>query len=586
MDIQHYTVERNAQIILRMLKEYNIRKVVASPGTTNVTMVASMQNDPYFEMYSCVDERSAAYLACGLAEESGEAVVLSCTGATASRNYMPGLTEAYYRKLPVIAITATQTVKRIGHLVPQVIDRSSVPNDICRGSWLMETIHNGDEEKDCIIKINRAMIALTADGGGPVHLNMETTYCPDFSQQELPQARVIRRFSIDDRFPPLPDGRIAIFVGSHRKWTDAETEAIDRFCGQYDSAVFCDHTSNYKGRFRILSALIGSQPRHYHISDVDLLIHIGEVSGDYPGSGLLRAREVWRVSPDGELKDTFGKLTAVFKMKESQFFQHYAKPGHDKEQTSYIDECRSIFDRLQSAVPEDIPFSNIWIAKTLSRMLPESSVLHLGILNTIRSWNFFEIPSSVLSYSNVGGFGIDGDMSTLIGASLAYPDKLYFGILGDLAFFYDMNVLGNRHIRNNVRLMLINNGRGVEFRNYNHFGAMFGEAADKYIAAAGHFGNKSASLVRHYAEDLGFEYLCAKDKVSFAEAAKTFTDPRLSAKPILFEVFTDTDSESSALKIINNLEHPKGNGLKGTMKKVLDSTFGEGTASKLKSMLK
>ena len=100
MDIQHYTVERNAQIILRMLKEYNIRKVVASPGTTNVTMVASMQNDPYFEMYSCVDERSAAYLACGLAEESGEAVVLSCTGATASRNYMPGLTEAYYRKLP------------------------------------------------------------------------------------------------------------------------------------------------------------------------------------------------------------------------------------------------------------------------------------------------------------------------------------------------------------------------------------------------------------------------------------------------------------------------------------------------------
>ena len=49
--------------------------------------------DSWFEMYSSVDERSAAYMACGMAAESGEVVVLSCTGATASRNYVSGLTE-------------------------------------------------------------------------------------------------------------------------------------------------------------------------------------------------------------------------------------------------------------------------------------------------------------------------------------------------------------------------------------------------------------------------------------------------------------------------------------------------------------
>lgn len=96
----HYTAERNAQIVLYLLKTNNIKKVVASPGATNITLVASMQQDPWFEMYSAADERSAAYIACGLAAESGEPVVLSCTGATASRNYIPGLTEAFYVSFP------------------------------------------------------------------------------------------------------------------------------------------------------------------------------------------------------------------------------------------------------------------------------------------------------------------------------------------------------------------------------------------------------------------------------------------------------------------------------------------------------
>lgn len=103
----HYTTDRSTQMVLSVLKAYGIKKIVVSPGTTNMAFVASAQSDPCFEMYSSVDERSAAYIACGLSQESGEAVVISCTGATASRDYMPGLTEAYYRKLPVLAITGS-----------------------------------------------------------------------------------------------------------------------------------------------------------------------------------------------------------------------------------------------------------------------------------------------------------------------------------------------------------------------------------------------------------------------------------------------------------------------------------------------
>ena len=77
MERKYYTNERSQQIVIALLKAHGIRKVVASPGTTNITLVASMQQDPYFEMYSSVDERSAAYIACGLAAESGEPVVLA-----------------------------------------------------------------------------------------------------------------------------------------------------------------------------------------------------------------------------------------------------------------------------------------------------------------------------------------------------------------------------------------------------------------------------------------------------------------------------------------------------------------------------
>ena len=81
-----YSSERNIQIVISLLKANGIKKIIASPGATNFSFVGSVQNDSWFEVYSSVDERSAAYMACGLAAESGEPVVLSCTGSIA--NYL------------------------------------------------------------------------------------------------------------------------------------------------------------------------------------------------------------------------------------------------------------------------------------------------------------------------------------------------------------------------------------------------------------------------------------------------------------------------------------------------------------------
>jgi 2-succinyl-5-enolpyruvyl-6-hydroxy-3-cyclohexene-1-carboxylate synthase len=565
---QLYTNEINVQIVIALLKAHGISKVVASPGATNITFVGSIQNDPFFTIYSAVDERSAAYIACGLSEESGEPVVLSCTGATASRNYAPGLTEAFYRKLPILAITSTQLLSRIGHHVAQVIDRSNVPNDTVKISVTLPFVNNAEEKEvvwDCEIKTNKAILELKRHGGGPVHINLPTMYTLPFETKTLPNYRIIDRITVNDSFPNL-DGRVAVFIGSHKAWTESQTIALDNFCSINNGVVFCDHTSGYKGKYRLLFSLVAAQKMMDKSNyKPDILIHIGEISGDY-SSLEIGGKTVWRISEDGEIRDTFRTLRYVFEMKEEVFFNKYSVG--EKQDNSYFDMCQESLNQVRQNIPE-LPFSNIWVASKLASKLPDFSILHLGILNSLRSWNFFEIPNSVSSASTVGGFGIDGGLSSLVGASFHKPNSLYFCVLGDLAFFYDMNILGNRHIGNNLRILLINNGKGTEFRQYDSKAAYFEDAADKYIAAANHFGNKSPTLVKQYAENLGFHYICASNKNEFNSVYQQFLSPDLLDRPIFFEVFTNSDEESEALQVLHSIIEDKKMKMKDKTKKLL-----------------
>ena len=553
MENRFYSKEQNTQIVIALLKQFGISKVIASPGTTNIAIVGSMMNDTFFEMFSAPDERSAAYMACGLAVESGEPVVLTCTGATASRNYIPGLTEAYYRKIPVLAITSSMNIGRSGHLFPQFVDRTQQLKDMVKYSAQIPVINTKEDEWNCVVKVNEALLELKRNGGGPVHLNLITCgELYDFSIKELPNIRKIERYTVTDSLPELPNCKIGIFVGSHLPFSESLTTAVDKFCAKHDAVVFCDHTSGYRGKYRVLYPIMATQKINDENIKLDLLLHIGEISGDYfTQERLHNTKMVWRISEDGEIRDYFKKTKCVFQMPEVFFFDYYSS-GDFSPKATHLDSCRVMLKQIYENIP-DLPFSNIWIASVMVSQIPDNSVVHLGILNSLRAWNLFELPDSVRSYSNVGGFGIDGGLSTLLGASFANRDKLYFGVLGDLAFFYDMNSLGNRHVGSNVRIMLVNNGKGTEFRHYSHPGSKFEDRADEYIAAGGHYGNKSYNLVRHYAEDLGYDYISASTKEEFLSVYKKFVDKQQHERPLIFEVFTNHVDESNALKAINTI---------------------------------
>lgn len=546
----HYTNARNVQIVIALMKAHGVKKVIASPGATDLAIVASLQQDPYFEMYSSIDERSAAYMACGMAAESGEPVAITCTGATSSRNYMPGLTEAYYRQLPILAITCSRSNANIGHYVDQVTDRTQLPSDVVMESVQAQSIHCPEDEWDVMVKVNKAMIGLTRNGGGPTHINLVTASSSNFAVKEIAPVRKISLYLKEDKFPEVPQGKVGIFVGAHEKWPDELTAAVDNFCEVYNAMVICDPTSNYKGKYRILMPLLCEQAKEKVGGEqLDLMIQIGFVSSML----FKKAKVMWRVAKDGVVRDTFRKTNSIFQMPELDFFTKMVE-GKDKKENTVYSEYKERYDSLLHSLPE-LPFSNIWVAQQLSGQLPENSVLHLGIRNSLRSWGYFDIPNSVLSYCNTGGFGIDGGISSLIGASMVNQQSLFFGVFGDLLFFYDMNSLGNRDIKPNLRIIVINNGLGQEFKNVSFPGSLvFGDDIDKFTAAKGHFACQSKTLVKDYAENLGFEYLTASNKEEFAEVYKRFISKELTERPMLFEIFTDTKDETQANYSITSIE--------------------------------
>lgn len=561
------TDERNAQILIQVLKAHGIRKVIASPGTTNACVVSSMQSDPYFEIYSAPEERSGAYMACGMAAECGEPVVLSCTGATASRNYMPALTEAFYRKLPILAVTSSRRNAFIGHNCDQVTDRTVLPNDVAKLSVQMPIVLDDISEWNCVINANRAVLELYHRGGGPVHINLETMY----SQKKVDNAqpvRIIRRFMKYDELPEIETKRVCIFVGAHMKMKEELQKEVSEFCRKYNGIVLCDHTSNYRGEYRAFCNIIAGQ--YYWastIKSIDLMVHIGDISSSDYG---IQVKEVWRVNPDGEIRDTFRKLTNVFEMGELEFFKHYNEKKQDFTDSELLKSFRKEENGLFNKMPE-LPFSNIWAASVTAKELPENSVLHLGIRNSLRSWNFFDTKESVTGWSNTGGFGIDGSISTVIGAALCNPDKLYYCVLGDLAFFYDMNALGNRHVPANVRILVVNNGLGFEMKFPTSLGCSIansiGVSEDNYVCAASHYAQPD--LIKAYATGLGFDYVHVYSKEEYMDNLQKFVCANIIDKPMIIEMTVNVEDEDIALNLIGSIMVDKSNAAKAVIKKAI-----------------
>lgn len=530
----------NIRIVVKLLKQNNIRRIVISPGGTNIPFVKAVQDDDFFTCYSVVDERSAIYFAIGLYLQTGEIVATSCTSAQATRNYIPGLTEAYYKKVPILAITMAKHPRFTYQEYMQAPDQTSLPDDSVKKSYMLPFISRKEDMLHSIRLVNQAIQMLSFDGKGPVQICIPWL---DFEldKSDISIKKIDTLYMEDEWAIDLNGQKIMVVIGEHIRFDTETKKNIDEFCETNNSIVYTNHLSNFNNRYSVNGNLLlcAMENEIFEKYAPDILITIGGQTGDYPlynmiSQGKFKNIEHWRVAEDGRIVDTYDKLTKVFKCSEKAFFKRLQRNRSSNH--SYFDLWNRALKNIKLQM--QLPFSNASIAQYLCNKIPPNSIMQFSILNSLRIWNFFPINPNIECFSNVGAFGIDGGMSTLIGQSVV-SEKLSYMIIGDLAFLYDMNSISIRHIKPNLRIILINNNGGIEFK----YSKSDNDKMNKYIAAGNHFKNAQG-----WAETCGFKYIKADSMEEFIKNSKWLLEK--SEKPILFEAVVDDIDEAEAYEII------------------------------------
>ncbi|MFA6832243.1 MAG: thiamine pyrophosphate-binding protein [Bacteroidaceae bacterium] len=553
----------NITIIVNLLKKHKVRYTVLSPGGTNIPLVSALQDDPYFKCFSVVDERSAMYFAIGLYLQTGEIIVTSCTSAQATRNYIPGLTEAFYKHVPILAITTSKLQRFVHQNYMQAPNQVSLPEDSVKKSFSLPQIKDTSDFLASTRMVNEAILELTREEKGPVQLNIQMQDFPieDVNHNSI---RSIERFTTLRNVQDFVGKKIMIVAGEHRPYTFEESNAIEQFAASHNCVIYTNHLSNICTQHCIDGNLFLSSS---HLQSTlestlpEIIISIGGQTGDYPLYNCLSKTqyniEHWAISLDGKVVDTYDKLTRIYQMSIDHFFKE--STDIPIEENHYFEVWKEIESKYVRNI--EIPFSNAYLAQQLHKDIPSGSTVNLAILNSIRNWNLFPFSPDIKSYANVAAFGIDGCTSMLIGESVA-DDNLHFLVTGDLAFFYDLNAIGIREIKNNVRILLVNNNGGVEFKlggdaKINHY-------TNRYIAASDHFKN-----AKGWVETCGFKYMKANSKSEFLEQKDIFIQK--NNKPILFEVFTKDIDDASAYRLLLRANSEKDFSLKSVLKKGINN---------------
>ena len=580
-----YTELKSYQIIIALLKKYGIRHCVLSAGSRNVPFVHSVEEDPYFKCYSVVDERSAGYFALGLAQETGEPVVISCTASTASCNYWPPVAEAFYQDVPLVILTSDRDPHMLGQREDQMIDQVGMFDRHVKKSVNLPIVDTKDDFIWCQRLVNEALLELDHHGKGTVHINIPmNSYNVSFTVKELPEVTKFERLQYayeqekwDDRVEKLKRcKKILLVCGQNSNVSEKLKTEIKEFSKKFNCAVSIEYMSNINDPDYINTVLCTDTQ---YITNKKFEEIMPEIVVSFGGNIVAGLKEMlrrfpgkcehWLIQEDGRVVDLFKNLTTIFECTPEWFFEYFnTKAGdiqNDNEYNLMLKEYK------ESIKYPEFEYSNVYAIKEVVENVGSNSMIHMAINNAIRITNYCCLKPDVKVYANIGTFGIDGCMSSFLGQACARKDLCYL-IIGDLAYFYDMNAMRIKHINKNVRILLINNEGGGEFY-YNY--TWINKSSDLHTTA------RHCTKAEGWVKENGFKYLCAHDKLSFDKARKEFMDEN-SDQPILLEVFTEMSNDAKVLHDFYALSKPVDVKQKG--KEVIKGVIGQEAAKKLKSM--
>lgn len=561
-----------AQTVVELCKAKGIKYIIISPGSRNAPLIIGFTNDSYFNCYSIVDERCAAFFALGIAQQLQEPTAIVCTSGSALLNYYPAIAEAFYSNIPLVVLSADRPKHLVGIGDGQTINQKNVFDNHCLYSAnlkldLKDEKNIPENEELPILKniedklerflgfqkdiqthnefeINTAINASILKKG-PVHINIPFDE-PLYETIETPIVKpkaidiVIKQKRIDDytiqecfEFWNTTSKKMVLVGVSYpdqieQKWLNelAEDDSV---------LVFTETTSNlHNDQFfpnidQIIAPLSADEQKQLQ---PDILLTFGGLLVSKKIKSLLRKYQPkyhWHVD-EIMANDTFFCLNNHIEATPNQFFEtilpkitHYVKSDY-KANWKAIKQKRL---KKHSLYLKNIPFSDFMVFDILLKSLPRHTVLQVGNSSAIRYTQLFNINKTLEVFCNRGTSGIDGSTSTAIGCAVANTKQTTF-ITGDLSFFYDSNALWNNYIPNNFRIVVVNNQGGGIFR------ILPGHKNSKNFDTF--FETKHKLTAKQLCEMYGFEYACASDELVLKETLKSFY--KKVKQPKLLEIFT------------------------------------------------
>ena len=509
-----YSNKENVNILTSLLMAHGIRHAVVCPGSRNSPIVHNLNECPDIVCYSVTDERSAGFYALGMAQASNNPVVVCVTSGTALLNVLPAVAEAYYQHVPMVVISADRPPQWIDQL-----DGQTLPQPDALGRFVRKAVSLSeprDEEKHwyCNRLVNEALLDSRYQGGCPVHINVPISEpLFDYTTAELPQERKIER--IEAEMPP--------HVLSHvcRMFMQAKRPML--ITGQPMNPLMDE-------------AVLLVQDDESYVPDF-VLYTGGAIVSKRLKRFLRKAKETWVVNREGMVTDTFMNVTHVIqgdgRVVADQVSFMLEQQGHPFERKWQM----LLADIGHTVCAYEPAYSQMAAVRYFEQhMNGGSSVIHYANSTAIRLANIF--PSKCLVYCNRGVNGIEGSLSTAAGYSCV-TDNLVFCVIGDLSFFYDQNALWNQNLRGNLRILLMNNGKGGIFNMLK--GLEHSPARDKYVAA------------EHHTSAAG---ICQQNNVVYMKAENMeemqYGIDRLlqegSDRPMLLEVFTDAAEDEQVFR--------------------------------------
>ncbi|MCF8714324.1 2-succinyl-5-enolpyruvyl-6-hydroxy-3-cyclohexene-1-carboxylate synthase [Joostella atrarenae] len=563
-----------AQTVVALCKAKEIEHIIISPGSRNAPLTITFTEDPYFKTYSVVDERSAAFFAMGIAQQLKKPTAVVCTSGSALLNYYPAIAEAFYSDIPLIVLSADRPSYRIDIGDGQTIRQDDVyARHILYNANLKQDIRGGDlkvlgdgknpaklDKYIDSIKLQQgiqefneqeinAAINTSIEENGPVHINIpfeEPLYNKVSEQFVSPSviAPNIKKetYAKEDLQPYIDRWNKAekkmILVGVNPPNT-IDNELLELLAKDESVVVFTETTSNLNNsRFfpnidKIIAPIekLENSEEYFKELQPTILLTFGGMVISKKIKAFLRShqpKEHWHIDSK-KAYDTFYCLSKQFKTTPTDFFKVFlneVSPKKSDFQPSWL-SIKAQRSKAHKQYVMQIPFSDFKAYERILKTIPDNYQLQLSNSSTIRYAQLFQLNDSLKVYCNRGTSGIDGSTSTAVGASIISSSPVLF-ITGDLSFFYDSNALWNNYIKNDFRIIVINNGGGGIFRILP--GDKDSKNFDDYFETTHHLNAKGIC------ETYNINYQSVDSEESLELVLHEFY--KSSGKPSLLEVFT------------------------------------------------